>query len=136
MSLSKIQFDKKITVTASLLAALTIGIGAFGAHGLEKLVEGDALASFETGVRYQMYHVIALLILGFATVIPARIRKWVFWLFLGGIVLFSGSIYLLALRTLFSFDLSFLGPVTPVGGLLLIIGWLRLAYGLLTINRG
>ncbi|AVI50879.1 DUF423 domain-containing protein [Pukyongia salina] len=131
-----IQFDKKITVTASLLAALTIGIGAFGAHGLEKLVEGDALASFETGVRYQMYHVIALLILGFATVIPARIRKWVFWLFLGGIVLFSGSIYLLALRTLFSFDLSFLGPVTPVGGLLLIIGWLRLAYGLLTINRG
>ncbi len=131
-----IQFDKKITVTASFLAALTIGIGAFGAHGLEKLVEGDALASFETGVRYQMYHVIALLILGFATVIPTRIRKWVFWLFLGGIVFFSGSIYLLALRTLFPFDLSFLGPVTPIGGLLLIIGWLRLGFGLLTINRG
>ena len=131
-----IQFDKKIVVVASFLGALTIGIGAFGAHGLEKLVEGDALASFETGVRYQMYHVFALLILGFANAIPARIRKWVFWLFIGGIVLFSGSIYLLALRTLFSFDLSFLGPVTPIGGLLLIIGWLRLGFGLLTINGG
>ncbi|KAA3620957.1 MAG: DUF423 domain-containing protein [Flavobacterium sp.] len=131
-----IQFDKKIVVTASFLGALTIGIGAFGAHGLEKLVEGDALASFETGVRYQMYHVFALLIIGFATVIPARVRRWVFWLFIGGIVLFSGSIYLLALRTVFTFDLSFLGPVTPIGGLLLIIGWLRLGFGLLTINRG
>jgi uncharacterized membrane protein YgdD (TMEM256/DUF423 family) len=131
-----IQFDKKITVTASFLAALTIGIGAFGAHGLEKLVEGDALASFETGVRYQMYHAIALLILGFATAIPAHTRKWVFWSFILGIILFSGSIYLLVLKEVLPFDPSFLGPITPIGGVLLIFGWARLGYGLLTINRG
>ena len=130
------EFDKKITVTAAFLAALSIGLGAFGAHGLEKLVDANAIATFETGVRYQMYHSIALLILGFATVIPARTRKWVFWFFIFGIVFFSGSIYVLALRSELSFSVSFLGPVTPIGGTLLIIGWLRLGYGLLTIRRG
>jgi uncharacterized membrane protein YgdD (TMEM256/DUF423 family) len=130
------EFDKKITVTAAFLAALTIGLGAFGAHGLEKLVDSEALATFETGVRYQMYHSIALLILGFATVIPPKTRKWVFRFFLFGIIFFSGSIYFLALKSVLPFNVSFLGPVTPIGGMLLIVGWLRLAYGLLTIGRG
>ena len=130
------EFDKKITVTAAFLAALTIGLGAFGAHGLEKLVDADALATFETGVRYQMYHSIALLIIGFATVIPANTRKWVFRFFIFGILFFSGSIYFLALKSILPFSVSFLGPITPIGGTLLIIGWLRLAYGLLTIRRG
>ena len=71
-------YDKNIVVTASVLAALTIAIGAFGAHGLKKLVDADALLSFETGVRYQMYHVLALFVIGFATVIPKKIRKSVF----------------------------------------------------------
>jgi uncharacterized membrane protein YgdD (TMEM256/DUF423 family) len=127
-------FDKKIVVTASILAALTIGIGAFGAHGLKNLVEDQAMASFETGVRYQMYHVIALMIIGFATAIPIATRKWVFRFFCFGILLFSGSIYLLALKSVLPFSVSFLGPVTPIGGLLFILGWLRLAYGLLTIK--
>lgn len=127
-------FDKKIVVTSSILAAVTIGIGAFGAHGLKNLVEAEALASFETGVRYQMYHVIALLIVGFATAIPPETRKWVFRFFCFGILLFSGSIYMLALKNVLPFSVSFLGPVTPIGGLLFIIGWLRLAYGLLTIK--
>jgi uncharacterized membrane protein YgdD (TMEM256/DUF423 family) len=131
-----IEFDKKICVTASILAALTIGIGAFGAHGLEKLVDREAIASFETGVRYQMYHVIALLIVGFATEIPASTRKWVFRFFLLGIIFFSGSIYLLALKSVLPFSVSFLGPVTPIGGFLFIFGWLRLAYGMLTNNGG
>ena len=130
------EFDKKITVTAAFLAALTIGLGAFGAHGLEKLVDADALATFETGVRYQMYHSIALLVIGFATVIPANTRKWVFRFFIFGILFFSGSIYFLALKSILPFSVSFLGPITPIGGTLLIIGWLRLAYGLLTIRRG
>ena len=130
------EFDKKITVTAAFLAALTIGLGAFGAHGLEKLVDAEALATFETGVRYQMYHSIALLVIGFATVIPANTRKWVFRFFIFGILFFSGSIYFLALKSILPFSVSFLGPITPIGGTLLIIGWLRLAYGLLTIRRG
>ncbi|NNF32113.1 MAG: DUF423 domain-containing protein [Flavobacteriaceae bacterium] len=131
-----IQFDKKITVTASFLGALTIAIGAFGAHGLEKLVDTEAIASFETGVRYQMYHTIALLVIGFATAIPVSTRKWVFRLFVAGIIFFSGSIYFLALKSVLSLSVSFLGPVTPIGGLLFILGWLRLAYGLLTNNKG
>lgn len=127
-------FDKKIVVTASLLAAVTIAIGAFGAHGLKELVDIQALSSFETGVRYQMYHVLALLAVGFATGIPSKTRKWVFWLFLLGILFFSGSIYLLALKSVIPFSVSFLGPVTPIGGMLFIVGWLRLVYGLLTIK--
>lgn len=130
------EFDKNITVTAAFLAALSIGLGAFGAHGLEKLVDSEAISTFETGVRYQMYHSIALLILGFATVVPTKTRKWVFRFFVFGIIFFSGSIYFLALKTVLPFAVSFLGPVTPIGGILLIIGWLRLAYGLLTIRRG
>jgi uncharacterized membrane protein YgdD (TMEM256/DUF423 family) len=129
-----IQFDKNICVTATILATLCIGIGAFGAHGLEKLVDAEAVASFETGVRYQMYHAMALLILGLATVVPVTTRKWVFRFFLAGIIFFSGSIYFLALKSVLPFSVSFLGPITPIGGLLFIIGWLRLAYGLLTIN--
>ncbi|MBZ0327569.1 MAG: DUF423 domain-containing protein [Altibacter sp.] len=128
------KFDKKIIVTASVLAAITIGIGAFGAHGLKELVDAEALSSFETGVRYQMYHVLALLIVGFATVIPAATKKWVFRFFCFGILLFSGSIYLLALKSVLPFSVSFLGPVTPIGGLLFMMGWLRMAYGLLTIK--
>ncbi len=130
------EFDKKITVTAALLLALTIGLGAFGAHGLEKLVDAEAIATFNTGVRYQMYHSLGLLVLGFAAAIPKSTRKWVFRFFIFGILFFSGSIYVLSLKSLLSFSVSFLGPVTPLGGLLFIVGWLRLAYGLLTINRG
>ena len=127
-------FDKKIVVTACILAAVTIAIGAFGAHGMKKMVSLQALSTFETGVRYQMYHVLALLILGFAVAVPANTRKWVFRFFIFGMTLFSGSIYLLALAEVLPFKVSFLGPVTPIGGLLLILGWLRLGYGLLTIK--
>nr|WP_093141881.1 DUF423 domain-containing protein [Ulvibacter litoralis] len=126
--------DKKIVVTASILAALTIAIGAFGAHGLKNSVDSASLATFETGVRYQMYHVLALLVVGFASAIPVTTRKWVFLFFVFGIIFFSGSIYLLALKSILPFEVSFLGPITPIGGLLFIIGWLRLTFGLLTMK--
>jgi len=125
---------KNIVITASILIAITIGLGAFGAHGLEKLVSQDALNTFETGIRYQMYHCLALLIIGFASVIPETTVKWTFRFFIFGIVFFSGSIYLLALKEIAPFNVAVLGPVTPIGGMLLIIGWIRLAYGLLTIK--
>ena len=128
--------SKNIVVTASILAALTIAIGAFGAHGLKQLVSAESLASFETGVRYQMYHVLALLVIGFSDKIEQNTKKWVFRFFCFGMVLFSGSIYLLALKEQMPFSVSFLGPVTPLGGLLFILGWGKLALGLLTFKRG
>ncbi len=128
------EFDKKIVITAAILAAVTIAIGAFGAHGLKQLVSVEAVASFETGVRYQMYHVLALFGLGFAGAIPHNTKVWVFRIFLVAIVLFSGSIYLLALREALPFSVGFLGPVTPLGGLLFIVGWLRLAFGMGTLK--
>lgn len=130
------KLSKNIVVTSAILAAITIAIGAFGAHGLKQLVSVESLATFETGVRYQMYHVLALLVLGFAEKIPLETKKWVFRFFSTGMLLFSGSIYLLALKEQLPFSVSFLGPITPIGGLLFIVGWGILAYGLLTINRG
>ncbi len=128
------KFDKKIVIIASVLAALTIALGAFGAHGLKELISAEALNTFETGVRYQMYHVIALLVIGFATAIPQKTKRWVVRFFCFGIVFFSGSIYFLALKSILPFEVSFLGPITPIGGLLFILGWGKLAYGLLTMK--
>ena len=130
------KLSKNIVVTAAILAAITIAIGAFGAHGLKQLVSAESLATFETGVRYQMYHVLGLLVIGFTSTIPLSTKKWVFRFFCLGIIFFSGSIYLLALKEQLPVSVSFLGPVTPIGGLLFILGWVRLAYGLLTIKRG
>lgn len=129
-------FNKKIIATASILAAITIAFGAFGAHGLKNLVDSNALGIFETGVRYQMYHVFALLIIGFAPGIPIKLGKRVFWFFIFGIVFFSGSLYMLSLAEILPFDVEFLGPITPFGGLLFIIGWLQLGYGFLLEKQG
>jgi uncharacterized membrane protein YgdD (TMEM256/DUF423 family) len=129
-----INFDKKIVVTGAILAALAIGLGALGAHSLKTMISANSLITFETGVRYQIYHALALSIIGFAVVIPAATRKWVFIFFLFGCVFFSGSIYLLALKEILPFEVSFLWPITPLGGILFIMGWLRLAYGLIIIK--
>ena len=129
-----INVDKKIALTASVLGAVTIVIGAFGAHGLKELVDAAAIRSFETGVRYQMYHVLALLAVSFAGALSQQTRTWVFRFFILGILLFSGSVYLLVLDETLSFDASSIGFVTPLGGLLFIVGWIRLAYGVYTLK--
>ena len=128
------KINKNIVVTAALLAALTIMIGAFGAHGLKELISEKSLVSFETGVRYQMYHVIVMLVLGLSTGVLPKTQKWVFCFFIIGILFFSGSIYLLALNEFLPFDAKFIAFTTPIGGFLLIIGWLRLAYGVI-VNK-
>lgn len=128
-------FDKNIAVTASFLAAITIALGAFGAHGLKNIVDASALNTFETGVRYQMYHSIAILILGLTPLIPERIKKIVFWLFIGGMLFFSGSIYLLALNQILPFNSAKIGFITPIGGLLFIIGWFWLAFSMLSLKK-
>lgn len=128
-------FDKNIVVTASFLTAVTIGMGAFGAHGLKNMVDVAALNTFETGIRYQMYHCLAILAVGLAPSIPEKIKKTVFWFFILGILLFSGSIYLLALNAILPFNTAKIGFVTPIGGLLFIIGWIWFAFKMLSLKK-
>ena len=114
------------------MGLLAIILGAFGAHGLEKLVDTDAIETFEVGVRYQMYHALFLLFLGIWGGIEERFKKRVFFSVVTGIVLFSFSIYALALNSLTSFDFKSLGFLTPIGGVFLILGWFFLGYHILT----
>ena len=108
-------------ITGALFGMLAIIFGAFGAHALKKTLSEDQLKSFETGVKYQMYHAIVLLLLGFNFEFSTSAMYWCFTL---GIVLFSFSIYGLVLSDSKGKKLKFLGPITPLGGLLFVIGWL------------
>jgi len=114
---------KNLIVLGSSLAALGVVLGAFAAHVLDKQLSAEELSSFQTGVRYQIYHALALLIL---TVLPLNNTRTSALLFVCGTVLFSGSIYLLTLDRLMGISLSHLGWITPIGGLALIAGWLLL----------
>ena len=102
-------------------------LGAFGAHALKEVLTPEQLISFETGVRYQMIHAIAILLIAFkGHHFHLRYEKWIVNLFGIGIILFSFSIYLLNLQDVLEFKAKWLGPITPIGGSLLIIGWLLL----------
>ncbi|MGQ2982897.1 DUF423 domain-containing protein [Flavobacterium sp.] len=118
--------DRKIIATAGVLGAVAIIFGAFGAHTLEKLLGPTELATFETGVRYQMYHALFLLFVGSTALVSEKAKKAILWLVSIGVLFFSFSIYFLACRSLFTVDLKVLGPITPVGGLLLISAWIVL----------
>jgi len=118
------------------LGAMAVALGAFGAHGLKRIVDADSVAAFQTGVQYQMYHTFALL----ATTIlfekfPNTWIKWAGACFITGIFLFSGSLYLLtALKAADQAGLKGIGIITPVGGLFFIAGWLFLFAGLTKKN--
>lgn len=126
--------DKNIAIVGTILVAITIAMGAFGAHGLKEYISEKALMTFETGVRYQMYHSIGIVFIGLATPLPSGLKKATFLFLFIGIILFSGSIYLLALNEILPFDSAKIGFVTPLGGLLFLLGWLRLAYGLVKLK--
>ena len=115
--------NKTIFLTGIVLGATAVILGAFGAHGLEKVIDADAIQTFETGVKYQMYHALLLLVLGSVKQLPEASKKLVYYFLLVGICCFSFSIYLLATNSLFAFDFRVIGMVTPLGGTLLIIGW-------------
>ena len=115
--------DRKIISTAAIFGMIAIILGAFGAHALKKVLTLDQLATFETGVRYQTYHAIFLLFIGILTDLPQKTKKTIYYLVTFGILLFSGSIYLLATNDLTSFDFKVIGFITPIGGLLLMLAW-------------
>lgn len=107
----------------TIFGFFSVAIGAFGAHGLKSKVSTDLMNTFETGVRYQMYHALALILLGLiANFFPSALLDWSGWFLVAGIVVFSGSLYLLVITGANAF-----GAITPFGGLCLMAGWFFLA---------
>lgn len=116
-------------ILGSVSGGLAVALGAFGAHGLRARLAADLLATFETGVRYQMYHALALLAVGWAVTRWTRsaFPTYAGWLFVAGTVLFSFSLYLLALGALGAHGVRWLGAITPLGGVAFVAGWMCLA---------
>ncbi|NRA92912.1 MAG: DUF423 domain-containing protein [Psychroserpens sp.] len=125
---------RSIYITACILGMLSIILGAFAAHGLKSLISEALQQTFETGVKYQMYHALFLFIVGSINEISERTKRIIFYLVLIGLLFFSGSIYGLATNELSSFDFKTIGFITPVGGLLLILAWAILLINLLKIK--
>ena len=120
--------NKTIFLTGILFGVLAVVLGAFGAHGLKNLVDVAAVQTFETGVKYQMYHALFLLVLATNVRLSEKHKKRIYYSIVLGVFLFSFSIYLLATNELTAFNFKTIGFVTPIGGLLLITGWVLLGY--------
>ena len=121
---------KWILFTAGILGATTVTLGAFGAHALKARLDEYSIGIYRTGVEYQYYHVLALLAVGLlALKYPGGLLQWSAICFVIGMLFFSGSLYLLATRSLLGIESwgSFLGPITPLGGLFFIVGWVLLS---------
>ncbi len=116
---------------AAFLGMLTIILGAFGAHALKEQLEPESLQSFETGVRYMMYHVLGILLINFSPLLGQRSKTRISQLFLLGILFFSGSIFMIATGMAEAKSIWF---ITPLGGLFFVIGWLLAALSFLKSN--
>jgi len=127
--------NKIILITASILGMLAIILGAFASHGLKGLMSIDLLQTFETGVRYQMYHAIVLLFIGITSLFNEKTKQLLFYLIVIGVLLFSGSIYGLATNELTTFDFKTIGFVTPIGGMFLILSWGIMLFKFLKIKK-
>ena len=115
-------------VVGAVYGLVSVILGAFGAHALKKVISIDKLASFETGVKYQMYSALFLLIVGYILKFETPAEKWISILMIAGTFIFSVSIYLLAFSEVAAIPSKFIGPVTPLGGLLMIISWSMLIF--------
>lgn len=118
--------NKQIILTASFFGVLAVVLGAFGAHGLEGKISEYQLGTWKTANEYQFYHTFALLFLSTFSRAKSQSIRISFIAFTIGIILFSGSLYLLSVKSLLGIDVPFLGPVTPLGGLCFIVGWIGL----------
>ena len=119
---------KLFLIVGTILASLAVALGAFGAHGLKKLVDAQTVANYQTGVQYQMYHALGLILLAIiAERYPGSLMNYAGFFFIGGIVFFSGSLYLLSsFKAMNKAVPAFIYPITPLGGLLFILGWVML----------
>ena len=124
---------KKFLITGTLLGAAAVALGAFGAHGLKQMVSPETIQAFQTGVQYQMVHAIVLLITGMLFErIPNKLINLAGIFFIIGVILFSGSLYLITiLKATETIGLSKIGIITPFGGLSFIAGWIFLFAGII-----
>ncbi len=116
--------QKLFLIIGSIAMAFAVGLGAFGAHGLKEILTDEMLDIFETGVKYHFYHAIGLLVIALvAQLIPnSSLLQWSGWLMLAGIIIFSGSLYVLSIS-----GIRWMGAITPIGGLCFILAWILLA---------
>ena len=126
--------SKQIIITGLLLGIIAIVLGAFGAHGLKKHLLPEQLISFETGVKYLMYHGLFLLVLAKFDFIPSTTLSSIYWLVVIGALFFSGSIFLLTTESLIGFNIKKFAWITPIGGTLLIIAWILTLWNALKAN--
>lgn len=117
-----------VLIFGALYGMLSVILGAFGAHAFKKILSPAQLESFETGVRYMMYSAFYLLLVGYILNFQSGAERWIGWLMIIGTLLFSASIYLLSFQESWGVNLRFLGPVTPIGGLMMIISWAMLMF--------
>ena len=125
---------KSFLIAGAVSAAMAVALGAFGAHGLQKIISDDKLIpSFQTGVQYHLYHSLAIILTGIIfNFFSNRKIFWAGFSFIIGIILFSGSLYLLTFLKHNGSNLSgVIGPITPIGGVMFIAGWILLAFGIL-----
>ena len=116
--------SRRIILTASLFGAIAVMFGAFGAHTLKNVLSAGSLEIWAKGVEYQFYHTLALLFLSQLALGNEKLVKWSYIFFTLGVVLFSGSLYLLATRDILNIGfVNYIGPITPIGGLCFILGW-------------
>ncbi|MEL4306939.1 DUF423 domain-containing protein [Joostella sp. CR20] len=125
---------KGILITGAVLGCLAVIFGAFGAHALKNALDAEAIKTFETGVKYQMYHALLLLFVGSSSVLTTGTKNTIMYLVIAGVILFSGSIYGLSTNALTAFDFKKIGFVTPIGGTLLIVSWGILIFKFISIK--
>ncbi|AZI27525.1 MAG: DUF423 domain-containing protein [Pedobacter agri] len=121
--------NKRIILTASFFGVVAVLLGAFGAHGLKALIDNSSMEIWQKGVDYQFYHTFALLYLSTFARYRNKLINIAYFCFTFGIILFSGSLYLLATRSILHLDfINLIGPLTPIGGLLFVLGWIMLFF--------
>ena len=118
--------SKYILIAGAFFGFTAVILGAFGAHALKDSLSAEHIKTFETGVKYQVYHALLLLFIGSTNILTTNAKSLLFYFIVVGIILFSGSIYALATNALTSFDFKKIGFITPIGGLLLIVSWIIL----------
>mgnify|MGYP006206247441 FL=1 len=125
--------DKRFLIAGSFFGLTAVIIGAFGAHALQKVLDVAQLNTFETGVKYQMYHALLLVFLGLFSVKTSKSKTVLLWLLIIGVILFSWSIFGLATNSLTDFNFKSIAILTPLGGTLLITAWALIFYKVLEL---